>query len=166
MKLGIAIIYFICIVACTALAEFKPIEGVTLEEMLGGDNIKRIITTSPEIEILRLGNSRRQTSSTKFATSRTPDVIAALTDINNYGERYLCEFDPGVTFRFATDEGTLDIVICFTCGEMRLYLNGSIIKRDIPWVGNQNSFSPAARRTFVALAQTAFPDDPQIQSLQ
>lgn len=165
MKTRIAIIFSLCILAGIALADFKPLEGVTLEEMLGGEKIKRIITTSSAIEVFRLSESHQQTQPVKFATSNTPAVIAALTEVKNYGGRYLCDFDPGVKFRFATADGTLDIIICFTCGEMRLYLDGSVVKRNIQWVGSQNSFSPVARRAFVSLAKKAFPKDKQIQSL-
>ena len=171
MKAGILIIYSICILASNALAEFKPVDGVTLEEMLGGEKIKRIITISPTIEVFRLGEHQQQTQPAKFETSKTPDVIDALTNVKNYGELFVCLFDPGVKFRFSTAEGILDIVICFTCGEMRLYLDGSVIERiivvnrTIIFAGSKNSFSPVARRAFVSIAKKAFPKDTQIQSL-
>jgi hypothetical protein len=81
MKVGIVILYSICMLSSNALAEFRPVEGVTLEDMLGGEKTKRILTTSPAIEVFRLGKNHPQTQPAKFATSETRDVFAVLTNV-------------------------------------------------------------------------------------
>jgi hypothetical protein len=159
---------FICwlLLSGPAAAEFKPIENVTLEQMLGGEKIRRILNESQGVEVFRLGIKPSSPPPVKFPASDAAGTVAALNNVGNFGSRYLCDFSPGAKFRFGTKEGILDIVICFDCGEMQLYLDEKIVKRDIPWVGSINSFSPAARRAFVQLTQKAFPLDVKIRELK
>ena len=65
-----------------------------------------------------------------------------------------CSFLPGVAFRFNNNQNRLDLLVCFTCSELRYYLNG-----EIEW---QSYFNPNELKDFV---KKLYPKDAKIQSL-
>jgi hypothetical protein len=87
---------------------------------------------------------------------------ATLSDVLTDDDTYLwdiakaCEFLPGVAFRFERDELQVDVLICFSCDELEVYLDGKE-------VGHED-FDPR-RPDLVAVAKRLFPDDEAIQKL-
>ena len=65
-----------------------------------------------------------------------------------------CSFLPGVAFRFNDNQNRLDLLVCFTCSELRYYLNGEVF-----W---QSYFKPNELKDFV---KKLYPKDAKIQSL-
>ena len=66
-----------------------------------------------------------------------------------------CSFLPGVAFCFADKQTRVDLLVCFTCSELRYYLNGEVF-----W---QSYFNPNKLKNFV---KKLFPEDGMIQSLK
>ena len=65
-----------------------------------------------------------------------------------------CLFRPGIAFRFNDKKTTVDLLVCFTCNELRYYLDGKIV--------GQSFFKPQELRSLV---KKLFPTDKAIQSL-
>ena len=66
-----------------------------------------------------------------------------------------CSFRPGVAFRFRDKKTNVDLLVCFSCNELRYYLDGKVV--------GQSYFKSHELR---ALVKKLFPDDRQIQSLK
>ena len=66
-----------------------------------------------------------------------------------------CSFRPGVAFRFQDKKTNVDLLVCFSCNELRYYLDGKVV--------GQSYFKSHELR---ALVKKLFPDDRQIQSLK
>ena len=66
-----------------------------------------------------------------------------------------CSFLPGVAFCFAEKQNRVDLLVCFTCSELRYYLNGEIV-----W---QIYFESNELKDFV---KKLFPKDGKIQSIK
>jgi len=66
-----------------------------------------------------------------------------------------CSFRPGVAFRFRDKMTNVDLLVCFSCNELRYYLDGKVV--------GQSYFKSHELR---ALVKKLFPDDRQIQSLK
>jgi hypothetical protein len=64
-----------------------------------------------------------------------------------------CSFLPGVAFCFADKQNRVDLLICFTCNELRYYLNGKVL-----W---HSYFNSGELKDFV---KKLFPQDGKIQS--
>ena len=67
-----------------------------------------------------------------------------------------CEFLPGVALRFAGDNVNVDILICFYCDELEIYMNG---KR-----AGHEDFDPR-RSDLLRVVKKLFPEDEAIQAL-
>jgi hypothetical protein len=65
-----------------------------------------------------------------------------------------CAFRPGVAFRFNDKKTRVDLMICFSCNELRYYLDGQVV--------GQSYFKSQELR---ALVKKLFPADKKIQSL-
>ena len=89
-------------------------------------------------------------------------VATALFDPGSYqfDSAKACEFDPGVAFRVWKGREHLDVLLCFSCSEFRVYhpQPGGQVRR----VGEDFDDN---RRAFVRLAKEAFPADPAINRL-
>lgn len=68
-----------------------------------------------------------------------------------------CTFEPGVAVRFTGPSGTIDVLLCFSCDELKILRNGRI-------VGGEDFDN--ARPRLLAIVKRLFPDDAAIQSLQ
>ena len=66
-----------------------------------------------------------------------------------------CSFLPGVAFCFADKQNWVDLLVCFTCSELRYYLNGEIV-----WQSYFNSGE------LINLVKKIFPEDEKIKSLK
>ncbi|HTU88524.1 MAG TPA: hypothetical protein VMF69_00365 [Gemmataceae bacterium] len=103
--------------------------------------------------ILARGHDQRQ----EFA-AKLRDI---LTDNKTYTNNFVNCFWPGVAFRVWKGEDSVDVIICFKCGNF--YLGPPTDKR----VMETASFngSPNTSR-LVQLAKEAFPDDKEVQALE
>ncbi len=180
MKRFISAFCFTFFLAFPLLAdEAHAIEGATPETLLGGAENLKIVTSAKEVVVFRVADDTGKPEDhrtvamdgLKCDASNTitgpvlQKVVASFSDVTNFGVEYLCDFDPAIIMRFKTDAGTVDIVVCFGCGEMQVFRDGRIVHRPFQFAASQNSFHKAAHTAFVALARKAFPDDPIIQSL-
>ena len=66
-----------------------------------------------------------------------------------------CSFRPGVAFRFQDKKTNVDLLVCFSCNELRYYLDGKVV--------GQSYFKSQELRVLV---RKLFPDDEKIQSLK
>jgi len=81
-----------------------------------------------------------------------------LTNSNTYIRHSVspdCLFRPGVAFRFTDGSIKVDLLVCYSCNELRYYLNGQIVRE---------SFFES--QELLGLTKTLFPDDKKIQSLK
>ena len=162
------------------LAGENDIEGATPEKLLGGAENLKILTTAKEVTVFRVASGGKEYQETTeliddFHCEPTPGkvsgeplqkLVAAFSDMKNFGGEFMCDFDPGILIRFKTDAGILDMVVCFGCGEMIMFRDGKIVRRELKWAETRNSFRRDARVALHALAKKAFPDDPVIQALR
>jgi RNA polymerase sigma-70 factor, ECF subfamily len=89
-----------------------------------------------------------------------PEILFA-DDTYSFGSAKLCKFNPGVAFRLWSDQQYVDVLVCFSCDELRVvsYDEKGIAKRS-------NEDCDAARPPLLALAKAAFPQDDKIQALK
>lgn len=72
-----------------------------------------------------------------------------------YEEPPDCSFRPGIAFRFTDGSIQVDLLVCFSCSELRYYLNDEVV--------GTSFFQPQELRSLV---KELFPDDKKIQSLK
>ena len=72
-----------------------------------------------------------------------------------YEEPPDCSFRPGIAFRFTDGSIQVDLLVCFSCSELRYYLDEEV-------AGTSFFRSPELR----SLVKELFPDDRKIQSLK
>jgi hypothetical protein len=90
------------------------------------------------------------------------ETARALSDIlkdpHTYGWDFAkgCKFDPGVAVRFTAGASTVDVILCFHCEELQVYLNEQN-------VGGEDF--DAATAKLAAIVKRIFPDDEEIQKL-
>ena len=65
-----------------------------------------------------------------------------------------CLFRPGVAFRFSNQQNQVDLLICFSCNELRYYLDGKVV--------GQSYFKSQELRFLV---KELFPKEDKIQKL-
>jgi len=160
--------------AVRGLASDNSIPEATPETFVGGALNLQLVKAATSITVFRIIDPDQKHQPKKIVTIdgrqcdaspgavSGPEVtqfIAALTDMTNFGGAFMCDFDPGVIFRFASGEHTLDLIVCFHCGEMVLYSDGAVVRRPYKWASTKNSFRKDARRAFAAIAKKAFPND-------
>ena len=81
-----------------------------------------------------------------------------LTNANTYIRHSVppdCLFRPGVAFRFNDGNIKVDLLVCFSCNELRYYLNGQIVGE---------SFFKS--QELLERTKKLFPDDKKLQSLK
>ena len=81
-------------------------------------------------------------------------IIESRSTYIEYAVPVDCSFLPGVAFCFADKQTRVDLLVCFTCSELRYYLNGEVF-----W---QSYFNPHELKYFV---KKLYPKDAKIQSL-
>ena len=178
------------IMASSLQADQIPvIKDATPEKFFGGTDSLRIVQTAKEITVFSIVepdfydekdkphyknvaalisvDDEKCTPSPK--TISGPDVArvaSALTNVRNFGEELMCDFDPGIILRFRNSIGILDVIVCFHCGEMVLYRDTKIVHRNLKWAEAKNTFFRPAGHAFAAVAKDAFPDDAEISALR
>jgi len=66
-----------------------------------------------------------------------------------------CLFRPGIAFRFKDKKTKVDLLVCFSCSELRYYMDGKVV--------GQRFFKS---KKLLYLVKKLFPDDEIIQSLK
>jgi len=66
-----------------------------------------------------------------------------------------CLFRPGIAFRFKDKKTKVDLLVCFSCSELRYYMDGKVV--------GQRFFKS---KKLLSLVKKLFPDDEIIQSLK
>ncbi len=178
------LLFSLTVVWCLAASSFgtdNSIPDATPETFVGGPENLRLITGAKSITVFRIIDPERKPKRKKLVTideqkcdanpsvvsgQEATRVIEALTDMTNFGGPFVCDFDPGVILRFAEPKHTVDLIVCFGCGEMILYSDGALVRRPYRWASTLNSFHKDARRAFAAIAVKAFPKDAEIQKLK
>jgi hypothetical protein len=89
-------------------------------------------------------------------------IAAVLTDEKTlFGQQARC-FLPGVAFRLSNGDGSLDVLICFGCKNLKLIARdakGAIVKQA------SGAFGPDIA-PLLALAREAFPDDKDLKEIK
>ena len=86
------------------------------------------------------------------------ELLRVLTDAKIYIRHSVppdCLFRPGVAFRFTEGSTVGDLLVCFSCNELRYYLNGQIVEE-----------SYFKSQELLKLTKKLFPDDKKLQSLK
>ena len=164
-----------------ALRRFLMIPDSTPETFMGGAKNLELVNTAKAIKVFRIvdpdqklkpkktiniDNCQCHASPVNVTGPEVQQVIAAMSDMINFGEPLMCIFDPGIILRFESDAHNLDVIICFHCHEMVLYSDGVVVRRPFKWAATKNTFRPDAESAFMAIAKKAFPGDPEIQKLK
>ena len=66
-----------------------------------------------------------------------------------------CLFRPGIAFRFKDKKTKVDLLVCFSCSELRYYMDGKVV--------GQSFFKP---KKLLSLVKKLFLNDEKIQSLK
>ena len=164
-----------CALALVAFPDATP------QLFLGGQENFDLVMESKIIKVFRALGAENKTKPGKVITidgqkcdvtpvivngPKVEKVALALSDMGNFGEMFMCIFNPGVILRFEAGKKILDIMICFHCQEMILFKDGVLVRRPLKWASTKNTFSKDARRAFTAIAKAAFPKDSEIQKLK
>ncbi len=162
--------------------EVERIAEATPETFFGSPENLKLVTTAKSIAVFRVFNSLEKPKGKKSVEidnhyckpkptvvtgAEVKSAVTVLSDTNNFGVEFVCDFDPAIILRFADQKHTLDVLICFHCGEMVIYHDGAVVRRPYKWARSKNTIlSAVARHAFAALAKKAFPKDPEIQELK
>ena len=86
-----------------------------------------------------------------------------LLDTNSYSNiGVMCEIEPGIIFRIWKGRASLDVVVCFHCGQMYTETHDG---KGIAKASRENEMTNSSHDGFARLAKQAFPTDPEIQKL-
>ena len=177
--------FLLCLLAASLLTgrgfAFDPIPDATPEKFMGGAENLELVNAATAIKVFRIVDpeqkpkrkktvriDNRECDATPVSVSgpEVQQVIAAMSEMKNFGGGLMCDFDPGMILRFEADAHTLDVIVCFQCHEMILYHDGAVVRRPFKWAETKNTFSGSAFRAFVAIAKKAFPKDAEIQGIK
>ena len=124
--------------------------------------VYRVDDSYPEGNRINKGNEIHGFSVLSEARPIKDDERKALSQIllnpNTYFEHSVpvdCGFRPGIAFRFSDGIIEVDVLVCFSCRELRYYSAGKL-------VGESHFQSPE----ILALTKKLFPDDKIIQALK
>ena len=143
------------------------------EDMKRAISITSFKNPNTTCEVLRVDDSYPREGKTKDGHSlHGYEIISAAEALNSASRKELssiiedndtyfrhsvdidCAFRPGVAFRFSDQQNQVDLLVCFSCYELRYYLNGKVV--------GQSYFKSQNLRSLV---QELFPEDEKIQKL-
>ena len=108
------------------------------------------------------GNSLHGYAITSDAAALNSDSRKELSSIIEDHDTYFrhsipidCSFRPGVAFRFQDKKTNVDLLVCFSCNELRYYLDEKVV--------GQSFFKS---KKLLSMVKELFPDDEKIQSLK
>lgn len=139
----------------------------TVTELLGGSVALKTIQSAPASAWLLPANSYHQNSLSEYEMREGPVALSEqqqenLVEILTAHESYLhdiakgCAPDYGVRVRFKNPDSPVDILFCFGCSQLQVYVNGQST--------SGGEFDPAEQK-LIHWVQSVFPDDAVIQSL-
>jgi len=94
-------------------------------------------------------------SLSKESRDELSEILKDAKTYINYSVPRDCLFRPGVAFHFAKQNRKVDVLVCFSCNELRYYLNDKIVGQ---------SYFKSVRLS--KLTKKLFPDDKIIQSMK
>ena len=143
------------------------------EDMKRAISITSFKNPNTTCEVLRVDDSYPGEGKTKDGNSlHGYEIISAAVALNSTSRKELssiiedhdtylrdafpmdCLFRPGVAFRFSDQQNQVDLLVCFSCNELRYYLDGKVV--------DQSYFKSQKLRSLV---QGLFPKDEKIQKL-
>ena len=143
------------------------------EDMKRAISITSFKNPNTTCEVLRVDDSYPGEDKTKDGNSlHGYEIISAAEALNSASRKELssiiedhdtylrnaipmdCLFRPGVAFRFSDQQNQVDLLICFSCNELRYYLGGKVV--------GQSYFKSQELRFLV---KELFPKDDKIQEL-
>ena len=134
----------------------------SVESIVGGEEVYRVDDSYPGENRLNKGKKVHGFFVLSEVYPMKDDGIKALSKIllkpNTYFEYAVpidCAFRPGIAFRFTSGKIEVDLLVCFSCNELRYYLDGNSVR--------QSYFKSPE---ILALTKKLFPDDKKIQSLK
>ena len=169
--------YLKCLVIAFLMGGLVACETKSVESIIGTGEVRTLITelhkakkcevyrvddSYPEENMLNKGNEIQGFAVLSEAQPIKDDARKALSQIllnpNTYFEHSVpvdCGFRPGIAFRFSDGIIEVDVLVCFSCRELRYYSAGKL-------VGESHFKSPE----ILALTKKLFPDDKIIQALK
>lgn len=89
-------------------------------------------------------------------------LLGQLLDYDSYGDRTLCDFEPAIRVIVNSKAGACRFDVCFSCTDIAIYRPEKIAS-----ARSLRTFhmSPELRDNLLALAQSSFPDDPELKPL-
>lgn len=159
-------------VSLDELAEREGWEPLTLEELFS-EVFVAVLREPEEVELNRieirdvyheeLERSIPTVERLIGPIAARPEDIEALvthfTTMQNYGVGLGCPFEPEILIRFKKGPHQLDMLVNFSCAEVRLTVQGATIH------SRELSVSPDTFRLLGRLAETYFPQDPYFRGL-
>lgn len=137
------------------LRVISPVEGADLEP---GHTVVALSTASPMVDgcyVLAKGKVQGPAFRNRIA-----DV---LLDEGTYSFLQTgCEMEPGVVFRLWKGAESMDVVLCFHCGQMYTVTHDAAGN---PKENISTLMAGDSRSKFAALAKVVFPNDPEIRAL-
>ena len=136
-------------------------------ELLGGPAALESIQSAPANAWLLPGKSYHQSNLSDYEMREGPVALteqqreSLIKILTNHGS-YLhdiakgCAPDYGVRVRFENEDSPVDVLFCYGCAQLQVYING------LSTSGGE--FDPAEKK-LIAWVQSVFPDDAAIQSL-
>ncbi len=142
-------------------------------EILGGAAKAQVFRVDPkdhadpaklkEGDVPRIGGYKITASGKEQGKEFAAKVTAILFNDRTYLFNLAkgCIFDPGVAYRLWKDKDYVDVLLCFSCDELEVFVKNA----DGTLYRAHEDFDPM-RAELVKLAKEAFPDDQQIQALK
>ena len=143
------------------------------EDMKRAISITSFKNPNTTCEVLRVDDSYHGEGKTKDGNSMHGyEIISAAVALNSTSRKELssiiedhdtylrnaipmdCLFRPGVAFRFNDQQNQVDLLICFSCNELRYYLDGKVVGQ---------SYFKSQELSF--LVEELFPKEDKIQKL-
>lgn len=159
-------------VSLDELAEKEGWEPLSLEDLFH-ENFAQILREADKIELNRIEiretyhEELEQTIPTverligplEVSAEDKKALIEQLSTVSNYGVGLDCPFEPEILIRFLKEENRLDVLVNFSCAEVRLTSQGVTIHQQ------SLSVSKDLFRLLARLAEKHFPQDPYFQGL-
>jgi hypothetical protein len=164
MPLRVTVSLVLLLVSSLAYAEKKK----TAADVLGGDAVVAIIAKPDKVEVYRLKDQTHKEKPSEYESSSGPldvdvmtaqDLSAVVTAFDTYERNAAkgCKPIYGVRTTFIQGKQQVDVVYCFACDILTVYLNGKAV--------GHGEFDPGHKQ-LVRLAQRMLPKYDEIKMLK
>ncbi len=136
------------------LTKAERIEAYRLES-----NIDTVIEAQSEDDVAKIASYPIISEPVTVNQAVASEIVSVLHDESTYDLDIAkpCIFEPGVAVRFTHQSDTVDVLFCFSCNELEIYVNGKSTGQE---------FFDRARLRLIAVFKQIFPNDSVIQSLK